>query len=167
MTSCATAPYTIKATHDLRVAKVNDGQMAEPQTVKADEELAVEPGLWLLSNSGYNSTFLYIPSSEAKNTVVRLEKSDANNPSPLVHEIFEIQALMRHKSNTEALERIKKLRATYPDVRDLALLQSSIMVLLGDTQGAIDLLKGMLKVNPEDKEVTGLLEKISGGKDKP
>jgi predicted Zn-dependent protease len=167
LVSCASMNYTVKSGHDVNFVPLNDGQPGEPIAAKASAETPLSPGVWQVSSPGYASSFLYIPEKNAKSTTIQLQKTLIDSPRKLVHAIFEIQNLMRRRSNEEALTSIRQLRVSYPDVPDLALLQASILVITGDTPGAIALLKEVLKSNPEDADAKSLLSRISGGEKTP
>ncbi len=167
LVSCASSKYAVKAEHELRFVPIKDGQNGDPiqGAAKADVDLA--PGLWMMTASGYESAYLYIPADNPKSTSIHLRKSESVSPRKLVREIFEIQNLMRKKSNADALAKVRQLRLVYPDISDLALLQSSIMLVMGDTSGAASLLRDSVKLNPEDIEAKSLLDRISGVGAKP
>jgi hypothetical protein len=161
--SCASNKYTIKPKHDLRFVPIRDGQNGEPVQGTANNEVALAPGLWLVTSTGYESAYLYIPAEGAKSSTIHLTKSGDPNPRRLVREIFEIQSLIRRKNNNEALEKLRQLRVLFPDVSDLALLQVSIMIVTGDTAGAQKLLKDIIKANPDNVEAQNLLKRLSEG----
>ena len=167
LTSCASNKYTINSTHDVTFTPEKIGGSTESILAKAATDTTLAPGIWRASSNGFKSTLLYIPSQDAKSTAVQLQKSDSESPSVLVHSIFEIQGLMRRRNTSDALAKTRLLRAAYPDVPDLGLLQASISVLAGDTAGAITLLNEVLKANPDDAEGKELLLKISGGAKQP
>ena len=167
VTSCASSKYNVRSPHEFRASFIDKGQVAESVAVEANKDYALTPGLWVLSASGYETSYIYVPDANPNQTIINLRKEGTSSPGRLVRDIFEIQNQMRRKNNADALEKVRRLRSIYPDIVELSLLQSSIMVMLGDTSGASLLLKDIIKANPDDSAAKNLFDKISSEGAKP